>query len=59
VRYWHNGEDEHFEREMDRVRRFGGLPPAPISLAEKLLIIGLSVGEAILFAGSFAALLLR
>lgn len=28
VRYWINGEDEDYERELDRVKNFGGIPPA-------------------------------
>src|ERR1700730_9899973 len=31
VRYWVNGEDESYEREGERVSRFGGSPPPPVS----------------------------
>jgi hypothetical protein len=31
VQYWVNGEDENYERELERVSRFGGVPPAPMS----------------------------
>ena len=32
MRYWVNGEDEDFERECERVRRFGGVPPSTSGL---------------------------
>jgi hypothetical protein len=31
VRYWFGGEDEDYEKERERVTRFGGDPPAPVS----------------------------
>jgi hypothetical protein len=43
VRYWVNGEDENDERELERVTRFGGAPPAPMSssdMAGVVLLVG-------------------
>jgi hypothetical protein len=43
VRYWVNGEDENYERELERVSRFGGVPPAPMSpsdVAGVVLLVG-------------------
>ena len=31
MRYWLDGEDEDYERELEGVSRFGGVPPQPIS----------------------------
>jgi len=44
VRYWINGEDEDYKRESERVRRFGGPPPAPMShsdVAGVVLLVGI------------------
>jgi hypothetical protein len=30
VRYWLDGEDEDYERELERVNRFGGAQPSPL-----------------------------
>jgi hypothetical protein len=31
MRYWFDGEDEDYERELQRIARCGGAPPAPIT----------------------------
>jgi hypothetical protein len=59
VRYWINGEDEDYRREMERVSRVGGAPPAPLSLssvAGMVLLVGIQV---VLFATLLAILVLR
>ena len=42
MRYWVNGEDEDYERELERVQQFGGHPPAPASstLLAAIILIG-------------------
>ena len=43
MRYWVNGEDENNEREVERVGRFGGVPPAlmsPSDVAGVVLLVG-------------------
>jgi hypothetical protein len=50
VRYWVDGEDENYDRELARIRRFGGAQPAPVSpsnLAGLVLLVGI---QAFLFA---------
>jgi len=50
VRYWFDGEDEDYDRELERIRRFGGAQPAPVSpsnLAGLVLLVGI---QAFLFA---------
>jgi hypothetical protein len=59
VRYWINGEDEDYHREMERVSRVGGAQPAPLSLSSvsvMVLLIGIQV---VLFASLLAILVLR
>jgi hypothetical protein len=59
VRYWIDGEDENYERELDRVRRLGGALPAPLSLASvagMVLLVGVQV---VLFASLIAVLVLH
>jgi len=58
VRYWLNGEDEDYERELERVSRFGGAPPAPLShsdVAGMVLLVGI---QAVLFASVIVAFVL-
>jgi hypothetical protein len=57
VRYWINGEDEGYEREFDRVRRFGGVPPAPISPCEVVGMVFLVGIQAVLFMSIIAMLM--
>ena len=49
MRYWLNGEDESYERELERVSRFGGAPPAPMSPSD--------VAGLVLFVGTQAVLI--
>jgi hypothetical protein len=30
MRYWYDGEDEDYQRELQRIERCGGASPAPI-----------------------------
>jgi len=39
MRYWFQGEDEDYGKECERVRQFGGTPPAPISLGALATIV--------------------
>jgi hypothetical protein len=58
VRYWLNGEDESYERELERVSRFGGAPPAPMSpsdVAGLVLLVGI---QALLFTSVIGACVL-
>jgi len=44
VRYWVDGEDGDYERELGRIQRFGGAQPAPVSssnLAGLVLLVGI------------------
>ena len=59
MRYWYNGEDEDIDRELERVRRFGGPMPAPIPWSDRLLVAILAAGEVLLFLGLFAVLMTR
>lgn len=46
MRYWFHGEDEDFEREMERVRRFGGAEPviaSPDTIAALVFVYGVQV----------------
>ena len=45
-----DGEDESYEREMERVRQFGGVLPASLSLSEiagTMLLVGI---QTVIFA---------
>ena len=58
VRYWINGEDEDYERELQHVRRFGGPPPVPMSrsvVAGVVLLVGI---QAMLFTSVILAFVL-
>jgi hypothetical protein len=58
VRYWVNGEDENYERELERVSRLGGVPPAPMSpfdVAGVILLVGTQV---VLFTSVIVAFVL-
>jgi len=58
VRYWLNGEDENYERELERVSRFGGTLPAPMSpsdVAGLVLLVGI---QAVLFTSIIVACVL-
>lgn len=59
MRYWIDGEDENYERELERARRLGGALPAPLSLssvAGMVILVGIQV---VLFASLLAILVLR
>jgi hypothetical protein len=46
VRYWVSGEDENYERELERVSRFGGAPMLPSNVAVLVLLVCI---QAVLF----------
>jgi hypothetical protein len=55
VRYWLDGEDEDYERELDRVSRFGGAAPSPMRpshVAGVALLVGI---QALAFASVILA----
>ena len=58
MRYWFNGEDEGYERERERVNRFGGSPPAPMSPLDLAVIALLVSIHAIALTGATVALVL-
>jgi hypothetical protein len=49
VRYWVSGEDENYERELERVSRFGGAPPAPMLPSNVAALVLLVCMQAVLF----------
>jgi hypothetical protein len=54
VRYWLNHEDKHYERELERVSRFGCTPPEPmppLDFAASAILVGI---QAALFRSLFA-----
>jgi hypothetical protein len=57
VRYWVNGEDESYEREVERVSRFGVSPPpmSPSDVAGVVLLVGT---QAVLFTSVIVAFVL-
>ena len=57
MRYWVNGEDEGYERESERVLRFGGVPPAPVSPSEVVGMVLLVGIQALLFISAIAFLI--
>ena len=59
MRYWINGEDEDYERELERVRRFGGVPPQPMSESVMAGIVVLGGIQVLLLASMVFALLAR
>jgi len=58
VRYWVNGEDENCERELERVSRFGGAPPAPMSPSDVAGVVLLVGTQAVLFMSVIVAFVL-
>lgn len=58
MRYWINGEDEDYERELEHVRLFGGPPPAPMSRSDVAGIVLLVGIQAMLFTSLILAFLL-
>jgi hypothetical protein len=58
MRYWLQGEDESYERECERVRRVGGVPPAPISQRVVVAIAFLVGLHALALTGAIAVFLL-
>ena len=58
VRYWVNGEDENYERELDRVSRFGGVPPAPMSPSDVAGVVLLVGTQAVLLTSVIVAFVL-
>jgi hypothetical protein len=58
VRYWLDGEDENYERELERVSRFGGPPPAPMSPSDVAGIVLLVGIQAVLFSSAVVAFVL-
>jgi hypothetical protein len=58
MRYWVNGEDENYERELERVTRFGGPPPAPMSPSDVAGLVFLVGIQAVLFTSAIAAFVL-
>jgi len=59
MRYWFQGVDEGYERELVRVRRFGDVPPAPISLRVVTAVVLLVALHAIALTGAIAAFVLE
>jgi hypothetical protein len=59
VRYWVDGEDEDYERELERVRRFGGVPPQPMSASVMVGIVVLGGVQVLVLASMVFALLAR
>jgi hypothetical protein len=59
VRYWIDGVDEDYERELEHVSRFGGAPPAPLSLSSLAGLIFLVAIQLVLCSSLFIALVLR
>ena len=59
MRYWFNGEDEDYERELERVRRFGAEPPSPMAASTIVAIVFLSGFEVILVVSVLVVLFLR
>ena len=58
MRYWVNGEDENYEREMEHVGRFGGSPPAPMSPSDVVGVVLLVGTQAVLFTSVIVAFVL-
>jgi hypothetical protein len=58
VRYWVNGEDENYERELERVSRFG-VPPAPMSPSDVAGVVLLVGTQAVLLTSVIVAFVLR
>jgi hypothetical protein len=58
VRYWVNGEDENYERESERVSRFGGVPPAPMSPSDVAGVVLLVGTQAVLLTSVIVAFVL-
>jgi hypothetical protein len=58
VRYWINGEDEDYERELQHVRRFGGPPPGPMSRSDVAGIVLLVGFQGMLFTSVILAFVL-
>jgi hypothetical protein len=58
VRYWVNGEDENYERELERVSRFGGVPPAPMSPSDVAGVVLLVGTQAVLLTSVIVAFVL-
>ena len=58
MRYWVNGEDENFERELERVSGFGGSPPAPMWPADVAVVVVLVAAQAVLFTSVILAFVL-
>jgi hypothetical protein len=50
LRFWHNGEDEDYNRELARVQRFGGMRPAPVSKRETAAVVLLLSAQALMLA---------
>ena len=56
MRYWLNGEDEDYDRELARVSRFGGARPASLSrsdVAGVVFLIGIHVVAFVSLIASF------
>jgi hypothetical protein len=57
VRYWVNGEDEDYDREVERVSRGAEIPPAPVAPFEIASIAFLVSVQVLLFAFLIADML--
>jgi hypothetical protein len=53
-----NGEDESYEREVERVSRFGGSPPPPMSPSDVAGVVLLVGTQAVLFTSVIVAFVL-
>lgn len=50
MRYWIHGEDEDYDREVERVSRCGEIPPSPIAPRESAGLAFLVSVQVLLFA---------
>jgi hypothetical protein len=58
MRYWFKGEDESYERELERLDRFSGSWPAPISpLDETIIVLLVGIHATALTAAALAFVL--
>jgi len=59
VRYWLDGEDEDYERELDRVKRFGGAQPSLLRAFHVAGVAFLVVIQAVAFISVVVAFVLE